>query len=168
MQKYREAPLAFILAYVLWGSVACSTGSPGGPSADHLRTPQGLIEWQQGETTVKGDMRSAFDRYGREKSIEALQGYEKAVRTYVNHGFSLYRAYKAGHLEPPPDLVPSLEQRTTLLMDVAEEYIKQGGLAMGEGIAAEVVHDYSDLPEMAPAQRRAEALLLHYRYRQDY
>ena len=38
----------------------------------------------------------------------------------------------------------------------------------GESIASEVVRNHSDLPVMEPVQRRAEAVLLRYRYRQDY
>jgi hypothetical protein len=53
-------------------------------------------------------------------------------------------------------------------MDVADEYITQGSIPVGESIASDVVRNYSDLPVMAPAQRRAEAVLLRYRYRQDY
>ncbi len=157
-----------ILASVLWGIVACSTGPTGGPRAEQLRTPAGLAEWNQQELSLRGDVRAAADQYGRAGSLDALQSYEKSVRTFLDHGFALYRAYRAAHLDPPPDLIPSLEQRIAWLMDVAEEYIKLGSLAMGEGIAADVVHDYSDLPVLAPAQRRAEAVLMRYRYRQDY
>ncbi len=152
----------------VWGIVACSAGSFTEPQAAHLRTPEGLNDWQVRENALRGDLRTASDRYGHEASLDALQGYEKAVRTYLDHGFALYRAYKSAHLDPPPDLVPSLEQRTASLMDVADEYIKQGSPTVAEGIAADVVHNYSDLPVFAPAQRRAEAVLMRYRYRQDY
>lgn len=161
-------PSGVFLAGAVWGIVACSAGSLGGPYAERLRTPEGLAEWNQQEMSLRGEVRAAADRYGRAASLEALQSYEKSVRTFLDHGFALYRAYRTAHLEPPPDLIPSLEQRTAWLMDVAEEYIKLGSLAMGEGIAADVVHDYSDLPVLAPAQRRAEAVLMRYRYRQDY
>lgn len=46
-------------------------------------------------------------------------------------------------------------------MDGADEYIQQKSLAMGEGIASDVVHNHSDLPVLAAAQRRAEAVLPH-------
>lgn len=160
--------LRFVLAAVLGGLVACSSGTFGGPQAAHLRTPEGLSEWQQEEKILRASVHSAYDRYGRGISLDALQGYEKAVRTYLDHGFALYRAYRSAHFEPPPDLIPSLEQRTAWLMDAAEEYIKQGSPVVAESIAADVVHDYSDLPVLTPAQRRAEAVLMRYRYRQDY
>jgi len=147
---------------------ACSADRAAILNAERLRSSEGLAEWQQQEAALKGELRGTSERYGREGSLAVLQTYEKAVRSYLDHGFALYRAYRSAHQEPPADLVPSLEQRTALLMDVAEEYIKQGSLAMGEGIAADVVHNYSDLPTLAPAQRRAEAVLLRYRYRQDY
>lgn len=168
MSSSTTALLVFVLSSGTWYIAACSPDQAGVLRAERLRTSEGLAEWQQQEAVLKGGLRSASERYGREASLEALQEYEKVVRTYLDHGFSLYRAYRTAHLEPPADLVPSLEQRTALLMDVAEEYIKQGSLAMGEGIAADVVHNYSDLPVLAPAQRRAEAVLLRYRYRQDY
>lgn len=148
--------------------LACATDPAEVQRAERLRTPAGLTEWQQREAALRVDLRAGSELYGREASLDALQRYEKAVRTYLDHGFFLYRSYRSAHLEPPSDLIPSLEQRTGLLMDVAEEYIKQGSTAMGVGIASDVVHDYSDLPKLAPAQRRAEAVLLRYRYRQDY
>ena len=86
----------------------------------------------------------------------------------MDHGFALYRTHRDAHKTFPAGLVASLEQRTTLFMNVADEFIKQGSIAVGESMASDVVRDYSDLPQMAPAQRRAEAVLLRYRYRQDY
>ncbi|TAJ07324.1 MAG: hypothetical protein EPO61_15315 [Nitrospirae bacterium] len=168
MPRRLRSPSGAILACALWGIAACSTGPMSGPHAERLRTPEGLAEWNQQELSLRGEVRATADQYGRAKSLDALQSYEKSVRAFLDHGFALYRAYRAARLDPPPDLIPSLEQRTAWLMDVAEEYIKLGSVAMGEGIAADVVHDYSDLPVLAPAQRRAEAVLMRYRYRQDY
>lgn len=116
----------------------------------------------------EGQPAGAYDRYRREDTLETLQGYEQAVREYLEHGFTLYRSFKEAKRDLPDDLLPSLERRTAQLMDVADEYIRHGSLAMGEGIAGEVVNSYSDLPVMTPAQRRAEAVLMRYRYRQDY
>ena len=70
--------------------------------------------------------------------------------------------------DPPDVLVSSLNQRLAIWMDVADEYIKQGSRPMATGIASDVIHNYSDLPVMGPAQRLAEAVLLRYRYRSDY
>lgn len=137
-------------------------------AAEALRTPEGLANWQLGEVAMKNNVQVKQKQYQQDASLEFLKSYEATVREYLDHGFQLYRAYRTSNLSLPADLVPSLEQRTNLLMDVAEEYIKQGSLAVGEGIAADVVHNYADLPAMAPAQRRAEAVLMRYRYRQDY
>lgn len=162
----------FVLS-IMCASVALATGGCAhGPSTDVaaeiLRTPEGLANWQLGEVAMKNNVQVKQKQYQQDASLELLKGYEVAVREYLDHGFHLYRAYRTSNLSLPADLVPSLEQRTNLLMDVAEEYIKQGSLAVGEGIAADVVHNYADLPAMAPAQRRAEAVLMRYRYRQDY
>ncbi|MEW6543872.1 MAG: hypothetical protein AB1411_09715 [Nitrospirota bacterium] len=161
-----DRPGLCLMAMLLWLS-ACATSEPG-PPADYLRTPQGFAEWQQRETVLRGDAQTAQKRYGRENSLDMLQGYENAVRAYLDHGFGLYRAYRSARMDPPEDLIPSLAQRTAWLLDVADEYVKQGSPAIAEGLADEVVLKYSDLPEMTPAQRRAEALLLRYRYRSDY
>lgn len=143
-----------------------------GPSmevfAEALRTPEGLANWQREDDAMKGSVQLKQKQYQQDMSLELLRGYETAVREHLDHGFDLYRSYRSTNLPLPADLIPSLEQRTNVLMDVAEEYIKEGSLAMGEGIAADVVHNYADLPAMSPAQRRAEAVLMRYRYRQDY
>ena len=147
---------------------ACSSGGSVGLSKEVLSSPAGFLQWQQNEILLKKSVQDHLRSYQREQSLEVLQEYEGAVRAYLDHGFELYRAYEKTHKPLPSDLIPSLESRTDLLMDVADEYIKHGSLALGEGIADDMVHDYSDLPAMARAQRRAEALLMRYRYRQDY
>lgn len=147
---------------------ACAGGQHNGLAAEALLTPEGFATWEREEAALKGNMLAAKESYKQAGSLDALKGYEGAVREYLDHGFALYRAYQDVHRPFPPDLVSSLEQRTNLLMDVADEYVKHGSTAVGESIASEVVRNYSDLPVMAPAQRRAEALLLRYRYRQDY
>src|SRR2546425_7782405 len=157
-----------LIAGMVWTLGACMSSPPRSLPAEVLRSPEGIAEWQRGDDALKKGMQHALEQYRLEASLKSLRGYEEAVRAFLDHGFDLYRAYQSSKLEPPADLIPSLDQRTGLLMDVADEYIKQGSLAVGEGIASEVVHNYSDLPVMAPAQRRAEAVLLRYRYRQDY
>lgn len=148
--------------------MSCGTPLMPHSSTDDLRTAEGLAQWEKEERAMQEAMQTARDRYERDPSLDVLQDYEKSVRAYLDHGFLLYRHYRATRLEPPAGLIPSLEVRTGSLMDVADQYIHHGSLAMGEGIASDVVHDYSDLPALAPAQRRAEAMLLHHRYRQDY
>ena len=160
--------ISMIYASLIWALVGCTGNQMAGLSAEILRTPEGLAEWQRGEDRFKKEMQLALEQYQQEAVPKVLKGYETAVRGYLDHGFGLYRAYRKSKLDLPADLIPSLEQRTSLLMDVADEYIKHGSLAMGESIAADVVHNYSDLPTLTPAQRRAEAVLLRYRYRQDY
>ena len=147
---------------------ACAGAHSSGVSAETLRTAEGLATWQRGEETLNGKMLAAKETYKQGGSLDALKGYEGSVRDYLDHGFALYRAYRDTNHTFPADLVSSLEQRTNIYMDVADEYIKQGSIAVGESIASDVVRNYSDLPVMAPAQRRAEAVLLRYRYRQDY
>jgi len=66
------------------------------------------------------------------------------------------------------EILASLGQNTSIVMDVADEYIRQGSTPVGERIASEVVRSYSDLPVMEPVQRGAEAVLLRHRDRQDY
>jgi hypothetical protein len=157
-----------VLASLLWVAVACTSGRPSESPTIDLRTPEGLATWERTDLALKQTLDSAYTQYQREGSIEALRGYDAAVRGHLDHGFWLYRAYIEAQLSPPQELIPSLEQRAGRFVDVADEYIRQGSTTLGVGIAAEVVHDYSDLPLLTPAQRRAEALLLRYRYRQDY
>src|SRR5213594_185143 len=157
-----------LIVGMVWTLAACMSSSSRGLSAEVLRTPEGVAEWQREEEELKKTVQATLEQYKRENSLKSLKEYEVAVQDYLDHGFSLYRAYQGSPLTFPDNLIASLEHRTGLLMDVADEYIKQGSLAVGEGIASDVVHNYSDLPVMAPAQRRAEAVLLRYRYRQDY
>jgi hypothetical protein len=159
---------SLLIVGMVWALAACTSSPPRGLPAETLRTPEGLAEWQRGEGDLKKTIQAALAQYKQDDSLQSLEKCEGAVRDYLDHGFGLYRAYRGAHLTFPDNLIASLEQRTGLLMDVAEEYIKHGSLAIGEGIAADMVHNYSDLPTLAPAQRRAEAVLLRYRYRQDY
>lgn len=159
---------AMLCASVVFAVGGCVYDPSKDVAAEALRTPEGLAQWQRGEAALQGTVQAKQQHYQQDTSLEVLKGYETAVREYLDHGFDLYRSYRTANVGLPADLVPSLERRTNLLMDVAEEYIKHGSLAVGEGIAADVVHNYADLPAMAPAQRRAEAVLMRYRYRQDY
>lgn len=147
---------------------SCAGGQPSEISEEVLLSPEGFATWERGEEALKEKMLAARESYKQGGSLDALKGYEGSVRDYLDHGFALYRAYQNTHRPLPADLLSSLEQRTGLFMDVADEYIKHGSIAVGESIASDVVRNYSDLPVMAPAQRRAEAVLLRYRYRQDY
>ena len=87
---------------------------------------------------------------------------------YLNHGFTLYRAYEAADIDFPPTLIRSLERRTNEFMDVADEYLKQGSEIIAVAIAREVIRKYGDLREMDRAQWRAEGILLQYRYQRNY
>ena len=156
------------LLCLVWHLSGCATDPSGGALAERLRTSEGFATWQQDDGRLKQHMQAVADQYRQDNAIGTLRGYELATRAYLDNGFALYRAYQAVNRSPPLDLVPSLDQRIARLMDVADEYIKQGSTTMAVGIAADVVHNYSDPPMMAPAQRRAEAILLRYRYRQDY
>lgn len=146
----------------------CAGGRLSAGMTEALLTPEGFATWEREEATLKGNILATKESYREAGSLDALNGYEGAARAYLDHGFMLYRTYQDRGRAFPPDLISSLEQRTGIFMDVADEYIKQGSIAIGESIASDVVRNYSDLPVMAPAQRRAEAVLLRYRYRQDY
>lgn len=161
----KTSRLRLILIGALWAVAACHPSDSGSLQANQLQTAEGRTEWEQQEPSMLVTVRTAAERYKRVHSLDALQDYEKTVRAYVDHGFILYRGYRAANLPPPSELTASLEKRTGLLMDVADEYIKQGSQAVAEGIASDVILEYSDLPGMGPSQRRAERLLQRYRYR---
>jgi hypothetical protein len=154
-----------MLIGLLWAIASCKSSGSGGLQANQLQTAEGRTEWEQQEPSMLVTLQTAAERYKREHSLDALQDYEKTVRAYVDHGFILYRGYRAANLQPPSEFTASLEKRTGLLMDVADEYIKQGSQAVAEGIASDVILEYSDLPVMGPSQRRADRLLQRYRYR---
>lgn len=164
----RHVGIVAVFLVALTVSVLSCHHVPPEPASDALRTPEGLAQWEQEDGRLKEVLQQTYARYQREDGLEQLQDYERAVRAYVDHGFDLYRAYRGSRLAPSAELLSSLDRRTALLMDVADDYIRHGSVAMGEGIASDVIHEYSDVPVLAPAQRRAEAILLHYRYRQDY
>jgi len=160
--------MAMLAAIYLALSIgACSTG-PSEAYKAYMRTPQGLAEWQRKDTMLDQQVGIAAQRYQREGSIQVLRKYETVLRSYLDHGFALYRAYRTANREVPlDDLIPSLHQRQARLMDVADEYIRQGGTRLAEGIAADLVHEYADLPETSRARQRAEALLFRYRYSRE-
>jgi hypothetical protein len=99
--------------------------------------------------------------------MEALRVCEASVREDLDHGFLLLRAYGAAGCDLPPGLEDSLSARTDHVMDVADGYLKQGSEIVAVSIAREVVLKYSDLERMDRAQRRAEALLIKYRYQRN-
>lgn len=164
----RKMNLAILCGfYVALHISACSTG-PSETYMAYLRSPQGLLEWQREDKALEQKVGIAEQQYQRDASIQALRAYEKAVRSHLDHGFSLYRSYSLSTRKAPiDDLVPSLERREARLMDVANEYIKQGGTRLAEGIAEDLVHKYDDLPETSRVRQRAEALLFHYRYSKE-
>jgi hypothetical protein len=158
-----------VVLSVIWVS-ACmlDTSEQYTRLAHYLHSQQGFADWQRDEAALKRDLQTAADTYHRDPTIENLQPYDKALREYLEHGLLLYRAYDAANYKLPPRLMESIAARTDELMDIADEYLKQGSTAMGVGIAREVVTKFSDLDQMTKAQRRAEGILLKYRYRQDY
>jgi hypothetical protein len=131
-------------------------------------TREGLSAWEIEDARLRDAFVAASGQYRQTGALEDLRAYEKTVQQYLDHGFTLYRTYHSAHRPIPDNLQSSLQARTGYLMDVADEYLKHGSLAMGVGLAAEIVKDYSDLPVMAPAQRRAHHVLDEYRNRQDY
>lgn len=166
----RSAALSAFVLTCIAGFAGCM---PAGTAsyvrlAEYLHSPQGFEEWQRGEADLKQELDRAAERYRREHSMEALRTYEAAVREYLDHGRMLYQAYQAVGLPLPKGLERSLVERTDELMDIADAYLKQGSTAMGVGIAREVILKYTDIQKMTHAQRRAEQVLLKYRYRQDY
>ncbi|HET7439624.1 MAG TPA: hypothetical protein VFJ56_08975 [Nitrospira sp.] len=165
----RSVLLASTICAIAGIMQACvSSRTSDAMSMEALLTQDGLAVWEREDAELKSKVLAAGESYKKAESLELLKDYEGSVREYLDHGFALYRTYRDAHKTFPAGLVASLEQRTTLFMNVADEFIKQGSIAVGESMASDVVRDYSDLPQMAPAQRRAEAVLLRYRYRQDY
>lgn len=152
-----------------WPSVACTLfADQYGPLAEHLHSPQGFAEWTQSEQELSQAADMAADRYRREGSMQTLRAYESAVRNYLDHGFVLFRAYTAANFELPPGLEDSLSRRTDQFMDVADEYLKQRSEVVAVSIARAIIHEYSGPGGMDRAQRRAEGLLMQYRYQRSY
>ena len=150
-------------------TIACTLfADKYGPLAEHLHSPEGFSEWKQNEQVLRQAADAAIARYRQEESMETLRVSETAMREYLDHGFLLLRAYKAADFVLPPGLEDSLSERTDRFMDVADGYLKQGSEIVAVSIAREVVLKYSDLERMDRAQRRAEALLMKYRYQRNY
>lgn len=152
------------------GALGCTSG--GGGSYDrlalYLSTPSGFEDWQRGEKELKEAVHTASETYRAQGTIEALPPYEKAVREYLDHGFFLYHAFTSTNHRLPPDIETSLSGRLNQLMDVADAYVQKGSIPVGVSLAREVVLKYSDSRVMGRAHHRAESMLLHYRYKQDY
>ncbi len=98
--------------------------------------------------------------------MEALRAYEKAIREYLDHGFTLYHAFRDSPYDLPQGFRRSLEHRTMELMDVADGYLKEGSIPVAVGISREVILKYN-VGIMDRAQHRAEGILLEYRYRRN-
>ena len=165
---YGSIPPAVSIVAVCSFFMSCSVHPLSLQEAQHVLSADGLSVWHVQDTALKKEQDKASLMYERAQSIETLRRYDVAVKGYLDHGFFLYRAYTIRQEDPPADLISSLHSRLATYMDIADEYLKQGSRAMATGMASDVVQNYSDLSVMAPAQRRAEAILLRYRYRSDY
>lgn len=163
----RRAPVAVVAWSLLMLLAGCNLRL-GTPPDEQLLSPQGYAKWEAEDNRLYHLFTETRKTYKTSDDFNDLQPYWRAAQQYINHGFTLYRAYQHHRQQPSGDLVASLEARTGYLMDVADEFIKHHSTAMGVGIANEIVRDYSDLAVMAPAQRRAHHVLDEYRGRGDY
>jgi hypothetical protein len=165
-----EGTLRGLIVFSLaWTTVACGLFQVNYvEQAKYLHSSEGFEEWKKGEKELRDAAEVATENYRREGSMKALGAYDRAVHEYLDHGFALLRAYKAATFTLPPGLEASLEQRTNQLMDVADEYLKQGSEIVAVALSREVIHNYSDVERMDRAQRRAEGILFQYRYQRNY
>lgn len=146
-------------------TVACATQQ--GPSADDF-SAEGSANWTQHGEELAQTADAAGAEYRRLQTVAALRTYEVAVRTYLDYGFARYRAIDASSTEFPSGFRRSLEHRTSELMDIADEYLKQGiSDIVAVEIARAVVNEYN-VGRMDHAQRRAEAMLDERRYQRNY
>jgi len=134
----------------------------------YFQTPEGFTQWQQEHTAVEERLNTTKMAYETQKSMDALYAYYQALLEYLDHGYLLVRSYNAVNVEVPRTITHSLDDTANELMDVADQYLQQGSVPMAIGITREVIIKYSGTGMMTPAQRRAEAIMLRYRYRQDY
>lgn len=134
----------------------------------YFSTVEGFTKWQQKQTALAEQVDTTKMTYETQKSMDALSAYYRRLLEYLDHGFLLVRSYDAINVPVPKTLTRSLEDATNALMDIAVQYLQQGSIPMAEGIAREVIVKYSGTGRMTTAQRRAEALMLRYPYRQDY
>ncbi len=137
-------------------------------SAPYDLSPEGTAKWQQRELELARAADAAGAEYRRAQTLAALKTYEAALRLYLDHGFARYRAIDAASGEFPTGFRRSLEHRTAELMDIADEYLKQGvSDVVAVEVARAVINEYN-LGRMDHAQRRAEALLMEHRYERNY
>jgi hypothetical protein len=168
MSLCQRAIQLFVLAS-LWATAACALGEQStGPLADYLQSPQGSAEWKSTEQQLAQAADAAATEYRRIKTLDALRPYETAVRACLDHGFLLYRVLDASSSDFPKGFRSSLEDRASELMDIADEYLKLGANdVIAVGIARDVIHKYN-VERMDRAQRRAEGILMQYRYQRNY
>lgn len=163
----------------LAGAFLCMMACTAPSLMPHAAGEMKQWEWDRGEPGLRQEIEQAQTRYRNvtainqagmgteESSLEALRAYEAAVRVYLDLGFVLYRTYLTKHQNPPDALFSALNHETEVLMDIADEYLRQGSRTVSVGIASDVMHQY-DLGRMTDPRRRAEAMLIDTRYREDY
>lgn len=159
----------WLLVASLGAITACALGDPSaGPLGAYLQSPQGSAEWKNTEQQLAQAAAAAATEYRRAKTLDALAIYEKAVRACLDHGFLLYRVLDASSSGFPTGFRRSLEDRASELMDIADEYLKLGASdIIAVAIARDVIHEYN-VERMDRAQRRAEGILMQYRYGRNY
>ena len=133
---------------------------------NHSLTASTVAEMQETDVELEGATRRAKQMYEQDRSLASLGKYEQASRRYLEHAITLYRMYLLSYLSPPRDFLSSFEERAQILMDVADEYARQRRPGLAEDIAFDLL--YADLPIVTRAQKRAETMLLHYRFSREY
>jgi len=158
-----------MLVTACWALTACGlTGPSSGELAAYYQSPEGSAEWKKDEERFADTAKTTADEFHKAKTVEALTAYEKAVRDYLDHGFLLYRVLDTSDSPFPKGFRTSLEDRALELMDIADEYLKMGvSDVVAVDIARTVIHKYS-VGRMDRAQRRAEGILMQYRYQRNY
>lgn len=177
----RQAPWILLLAILVTGFMtqACTMFKASGdsvPAYQMLRTPDGYGKWYQRFLALNWDMLAAQAKYEREKSPDALRVYELAVQKCLDHSAALYWAYQYDNHPTAPNkdiaatievISPYLNTMANRMMNVAEEYVKQGYTAAGTAIAAHLVTHYPDIA-LRSVRERAEGLLVQHRYQRDW
>lgn len=135
---------------------------------EYFRTSEGFAQWQLEQTALTERVHTTKAIYEDQQSMDSLYAYYRALLEHLDHGFLLLRSYDVIQVQPPKTVTRSLEDRTNELMDIADHYVQHGSIPMAVGIGREVIVKYSGTGSMSLAQRRAEALMLRYPYRQDY
>jgi hypothetical protein len=164
----RHVQAAVLCLAALTTTISCGPNGSYAHLAPYLHSQGGFQAWQRGEGDLQKQVNSAADHYQQTHALQDLQVYEEAVRKYLNHGMTLYRVYTAVGYRLPKGLLPSLDRRTNKLMDLANEYLRQGSTPVAVSIAREMIINYGDLNVMNRAQLRAEDVLIKYSYQTDY